>query len=181
MGADKAPRLAPIAILIVEDQVQMAEQLAELLKLWGAQSATVVASFAEAVAHFAAHPMPQLVMLDHLLLDGTGCEIAIWLLARPSLRRQTVVVAYTNSERSIVQRSLRELLERLERDEASREQLLGAPNAPERKDVELLLRQAMIDHQAQEGLFEQLYDAYLSKRLSMREVRAALVALFDTP
>lgn len=181
MGADGAPRLAPINILIVEDQVHMAEQLAELLTLWGATTVAVTTSFAEATAYLAARPAPQLLLLDHLLLDGIGSEVALWLLARPDLRRRISVVSYTNSERTVVQQSLQQLIVRFIDDQEFAARLLDGTPPHDQAEAVRLVREPPATPAQQEALFAHLYDAYLSKRRSMREVRGALAALSQMP
>jgi CheY-like chemotaxis protein len=173
--------LPPITILIVEDRARAADQLAQLLLLWGAAAAHPLPRLDDLAAYFSQHPEePALVLVDHALHRQTGLEIALWIAARPTLRRRVRVAAYTNADELELQQSLRGLLGRLRDDEILAERLLGSSGAPERVTVERYLDEAQMSEVGFDALYRRLYDAYLSKRLSMLAVNRALLALGQT-
>ncbi len=174
MNAAAPDDLPAIDVLIVDDHLRSARQLAQLLELWGAASATAVATFDEAVSVLSQMPHPRLVLLDHGLTTTTSVAVALWLAARPSLRRQTCVASYTNADRSAVMQALQQLLARLDREQDLARQLLDLTSEAE----SLVLSEHLLALRAGAltlaELYHHLYDAHLSKRLSMAELHSQL-------
>lgn len=177
MTAATPEDLPPVAVLIVEDRAYTAERLSQLLLLWGAASAHVLLEFDEIVDHFAHHSEPTLVLLDHALRSNTSVKIALWLAARPALRGRLRIAAYTNSDEAELIERLRTTVAELARSSALADELLGHPGTAERGVIEPLVQAAHVNDHDLERLYRRLYDAYLSKRLSISEVRQALQGL----
>lgn len=174
MNAARDNALPAIDILLVEDRVQMARQFATLLQHWGAASVQLAPSIADALVQLERQSLPSLVLLDHRLGDGFGCVVALWLALRPALRHATRVVVYTNSDQYEVAQSLHELVVDVAQPGPRTEQVLGTlPPAARTAAVErlTLVRSSAA---AQAAFFDEVYDAYLSKRRSINTMRAEL-------
>lgn len=65
------------------------------------------------------------------------------------------------------------------RNSALANELLGHPATSERNDIATLVEAAHVSDHNLERLYRRLYDAYLSKRLSISEVRQALQLVPD--
>lgn len=177
MSAATSEDLPPVAVLIVEDRAYTAERLSQLLLLWGAASAHVLLELDEVAAHFAHHPEPTIVLLDHALRRNTSVKIALWLAARPALRARLRVAAYTNSDEAELIERLRTTVAELARDSTLADELLGHPGTADRGAIEPLVQAAHVSDHDLKRLYGRVYDGYLSKRLGMSEVRQALRSL----
>lgn len=179
MSRESDDALPAIDVLLVEDRVSAARQLARLLELWGASSVQVAPSVAEALALLQGHFVPALVLLDHRLGDGFGCVVALWFAVQPRLRQETRLVVYTSSSQHEVAQSLYDLVVELAQPGKRTDQVLGSLTSAERASADTWLvaaREYADDHEA---LFDQVYDAYYSKRLSIEAFREALVQLWQ--
>jgi len=98
-------------ILLVEDNLDHAVLVQALLDYHGLGShVTVAQTVAEARAYLKGewpyhapdrHPLPDLIILDHWLDDGTGLEILEWLAEHRELRPIPVIV-FTGCEDPVV-------------------------------------------------------------------------------
>jgi len=172
--------LPPIVVLIVEERARAAAQLAQLLRVWGVAAAYPMTCLDEVAAYLERHSAPALVLLDHSLHNHTCLEIALWLAARPALRRRLRIAAYTNADEGEVRQRLRAHVVRLTRDPLLAERLLGHVGTAERTASEHRIGAAMASEPAFEAWYGSLYDAHLSKRLSISAVRLALLGLACT-
>jgi CheY-like chemotaxis protein len=87
---DDLPRLTGLSVLILEDNVDFSEAMQFMLTTCGAGT-TAVASVAEARAAVQAH-VPDLVITDLVLPDGTGVEFVDWLRELPPAKGGGVAV-----------------------------------------------------------------------------------------
>lgn len=166
--------LPPIVVLIVEERARAADQLAQLLRFWGAAAAHPLPRLDDVIAYLEQHTAPALILLDHRLHSHTCADIVLWLAARPALRTRLRVIAYTNAGEDEVMQCLRARIGLLAQNPTLVEHLLGRAGTPERIAVERLINEAMISEPTFTAFYRRLYDAYLSKRLSLHQVRAAL-------
>lgn len=81
-----------LRVLVVEDNVDAAETLADLLRLWGYEVETV--HDGEAAVYAAPRFRPRVVLLDIGLPRMNGYEVARWLRGRPELG-DLLIVAVT--------------------------------------------------------------------------------------
>lgn len=172
-AADDAD-LPPIVVLIVEERTRAADRLAQLLRLWGAATAQPLAQLNDVAGYLARHPEPALLLLDHSLHSHVCVDIALWLVARPSVRRRIRVVAYTNADEGEILARLHERIGTLAHDPALAEQLLGRTGTHERVAIECAVDEAQASTRALDVLYRRLYDAHLSKRVSIDDLRVAL-------
>src|SRR6478609_6332281 len=86
------PAAGGVRVLVVEDNVDAAETLADLLRLWGYEVETV--HDGEAAVSAAPRFRPRVVLLDIGLPRMNGYEVARWLRGRPELR-DLLIVAVT--------------------------------------------------------------------------------------
>jgi CheY-like chemotaxis protein len=174
MNAARDNALPAIDILLVEDRVQMARQLATLLQHWGAASVQLASSVVDALAQMEHQPLPSLVLVDHQLGDGFGCVVALWLAMRPALRQATVVAVYTNSDQYEVAQSLQELVIDVAQPGPRTEQVLGTLTPAARAAAVERLALVRSSAATQAAFFDEVYDAYLSKRRSINTMRTEL-------
>jgi CheY-like chemotaxis protein len=167
-------RLPAVPILIVEDQRRAAAQLAQLLRAWGGGNCTIVTDQHAARAYLATSTLPGLVILDYRLHRETSVELALWIAARPALRRQLVVVTYTSASLDTIKATLRTLLEQLTTDAAFAAELLDAPARDQWiDDWQQALAAGRTDHHI-ELLIATLYDGYVAKSTPIATLRKEL-------
>ena len=169
--------LPPVVVLIVEERAHAADQLAQLLRLWGAIAAQPVFRLDEVATYLDQHGKSALLLLDHSPPSYICIDIALWLAARPALRQRLRVVSYTNADEGELLQRLRQRIAELKRDAALAEQLLGGPGTSEHGALNRLLDEALASEQALESVYRRLYHAHLSKRRSIYEVRVTLHAV----
>lgn len=177
MSATDDEDLPPVVVLIVEERAHAADQLAQLLRLWGAAAAHHVLRLDEVATYLDQHGKPALLLLDHSPHSHTCVDIALWLAARPTMRQRLRVVSYTNADVGELLQRLRQRIAEIQRDGALAEQLLRGPGTSEHDQLNRLLEEALASEQALESAYRQLYHAHLSKRRSIYEVRVMLRAV----
>ncbi len=171
------PYLPAHTILLVEDQVRMAQELAILFQTWGAASVAIAPSITEALTACATPPPPTLVLIDHLLSNEYGCVVALWLGFRPALRQQMRVILYTNVELASVKENLFAVVHTMATPTSTTARLLANLSPTEQERAIAMLTAARHSRQACDALFHTLYDACFSKRMALHALRDALAVL----
>lgn len=105
-------------VLIVEDQYDHAVMIQAMLDYHHLADRTIVASdVAEGQSYLSGEwpfvnrrkdPLPDLIVLDHWLPDGTGLDLLEWLALEPDLH-QIPVVVFTACEDPAIERQVLEL------------------------------------------------------------------------
>jgi CheY-like chemotaxis protein len=164
----------PIAVLIVDEHTSSARQLAKLLRLWGVASVATATTFDSAIIALEQQAAPTLVLLAQGPQSATNHAIAIWLAARPAMRRRTLVAVYTHMSQAEVKRELRRYLDVLAQEPQRVEQFFDRPTQDGGSAVRELVRQG---GEAADIVYQRLYDVYLSKRLTIDGLRSELQSL----
>jgi CheY-like chemotaxis protein len=98
------PRLKGIRILLVEDEPDLARDIADLLGAYSGAIVEVAASVAQAQALLNRRPVPDLVLTNHQLRGmATGADLARWMYAEPYLQR-TLRVSFSSEQPRLIQR-----------------------------------------------------------------------------
>lgn len=172
------PALPPIAVLIVDDHGSSARQLARLLQLWGAGQVTTATTLAAAIRVLEQHQAPLLVLVESGPGSITSPALALWVAARSAIRKQTVVAAYTSADQSELKRRLSHFLELLCDQPKHRHQVFGMLAETHHAAAELL-RLCERGGEGCEAVHALVYDAHLSKHLTIDELRGALQPLAE--
>jgi len=90
--------LAGRSILVVEDDLDVAFDLSEGLRLAGAAMVDIKASMRQACHRLTRSALPDVVIIDHdLATEDTGTAFALWLRSY-DVSNQTLRVSYSGSE-----------------------------------------------------------------------------------
>lgn len=170
--------LPPIAVLIVDDHGSSARQLARLLQHWGAAKVATAATLTAAISVLEQHQAPLLVLVESGPGTITSPALALWVAARSTIRKQTVVAAYTTADQGEVKRRLSHFLELLCHEPKHRQHVFGTLAATQHVDAELI-KLCERGGAACETVHALVYDAHLSKHLTIDELHAALQPLAE--